>query len=190
MPLLHMISTLTPNLEILFLDTGYHFPETLAYRERVTSELGLNVRVLRTAHSASNPGRRAELYHSNPDLCCYINKVEPLDVALADKDAWITGIRRDQTPTRSQAKIIDITRDGIYRIAPMLNWTDSDVTAYIRKNQLSEHPLTGTGYVSIGCAPCTRPVGTSEDPRAGRWSDMEKTECGLHLDEKPPTGQT
>jgi len=190
MPLLHMISQLMPDLEIFFLDTGYHFPETLAYREHVTSVLGINVRVLQTDRSAATPTGRAELYHADPDLCCHINKVEPLNVALADKAAWITGIRRDQTSTRSQAKIIDIDRDGIYKIAPMLNWTQSDVAAYIRENQLTEHPLTVKGYASVGCAPCTRPVGIAEDPRAGRWSDTDKTECGLHFDDNLPMGET
>lgn len=190
MPLLHMISDLTPDLEVYFLDTGYHFPETLAYRERVTSELGLSVRILRVDRSAVDSGGRAELYHSDPDLCCYVNKVEPLNLALADKTAWVTGIRRDQTSTRSQAKVIDVLPDGIYKIAPMLDWTDSDITAYICENQLPEHPLTGMGYASISCAPCTRPVGISEDSRAGRWSDLDKTECGLHSDEKPSIGRT
>ncbi len=185
MPLLHMISDVMPDVEVFFLDTGYHFPETLAYRKRVTGNLGLNIRVLRADGSGQGSGGHGELYHSDPDLCCYVNKVEPLNLALADKTAWITGIRRDQTASRSQARIIDVRPDGVYKLAPLLSWTESDIAAYIREHDLPEHPLTGMGYASIGCAPCTRPVGADGDARSGRWTDLDKTECGLHSDTEP-----
>jgi phosphoadenosine phosphosulfate reductase len=187
-PLLHLISTTTPDMEVLFLDTGFHFPETLSFRDRLAAELAIRIRNL-TAQQSRHGSSRGDLYHSDPDMCCYINKVEPLDRALAGKTAWVTGIRRDQTSTRAEARIVGVRPDGVYKIAPLLAWTDDDVSTYIRDHQLPEHPLTGLGYLSIGCAPCTRPVGAGEDARAGRWSGLDKTECGIQ-DTDDPSGSS
>jgi phosphoadenosine phosphosulfate reductase len=180
LPLLHMIATTTPDLPILFLDTGFHFPETLAYRERLTAELELSVRVLRP--ELGHRGFRqthGELYLTDPDRCCYHNKVEPLDGAKADLAAWITGIRRDQTRDRAEVAVLS-DDSGVWKICPMLQWTEQDVAEYIRAHDLPVHPLLHLGYPSVGCAPCTRPVAPGESSRMGRWAGFAKIECGLH----------
>lgn len=180
LPLLHMIATTTPDLPVLFLDTGFHFSETLAYRERLTAELGLDVRVLQP--ELGHRGFRethGELYRKDPDRCCYHNKVEPLDSAKADLAAWITGIRRDQTAGRAEEAVLS-DDSGVWKICPMLQWTEQDVAEYIRAHDLPVHPLLQVGYPSVGCAPCTRPVVPGESSRMGRWAGFAKIECGLH----------
>jgi phosphoadenosine phosphosulfate reductase len=180
LPLLHMIATTTPELPVLFLDTGFHFPETLAYREHVTAELGLNVRVLKPelGHRGFRL-RHGELYRTDPDRCCYHNKVEPLNRAKTELAAWITGIRSDQTAGRAEAKALS-DDSGVWKICPMLHWTEQDVTDYVRTYDLPVHPLLPVGYPSVGCAPCTRPVAPGESSRMGRWAGFAKIECGLH----------
>jgi len=184
MPLLHMASRIRRDLLIFFLDTGYHFWETLIFRERIASEWKLNVLDLYRdsrwdvfAHQ-----RTRTLPGDDPDLCCYLHKVQPMQKALKDLRAWISGIRRDQTPTRAKAKILELQDDGLLKINPLLNWTKSDVVNYIREHNLPPHPLLGKGYRSIGCAPCTLAVGLRDDERAGRWVGRGKTECGLHTE--------
>lgn len=181
-PLLHMISRVRPDLPIIFLDTGYHFPETLAFRDRLVQEWGLNLQVVRAALSRDEFVRQHgdDLYRRDPDLCCYINKVEPMQRAIAGLRAWISGIRRDQSPKRAKLQILERTPQGVIRIHPMATWTRQDIWRYIHEHNLSEHPLLAQGYLSIGCAPCTRPVHAGEDERTGRWAGREKTECGLH----------
>jgi phosphoadenosine phosphosulfate reductase len=181
-PLLHLIAQQAPRVEVCFLDTGYHFPETIVFRDRLTAELDLNVRVLRA--DQPDAGQVGELYRSDPDRCCFINKVEPLRRALAGKRAWLTGIRRDQTASRKQANTVERQPDGIYKISPMLTWTAADTADYITAHDLPEHPLTSLGFASVGCEPCTRSVEAGEDARAGRWAQGDKVECGLHLDIK------
>ncbi len=182
LPLLHTISQAAPEMPVLFLDTGYHFPETLAYRDRIAALLGLNVKVLR-ASAASRPtaGSSGDLYRVDPDRCCWINKVEPLEHELRGLDAWITGIRRDQTRHRAATPIASKLPSGAWKVCPMLEWTADDVWAFIAEHQLPPHPLFDTGYRSVGCAPCTRPVGPASGDRDGRWAGSSKTECGLHL---------
>lgn len=181
LPLLHMVSKLVPDLEICFLDTGYHFPQTIAFRDRVAERLGLRLRVLRPGSTS----KVADLYHSDPDQCCFINKVEPMERALRGQRAWVTGIRWDQTATRRQAGFCERRKDGLFKIAPLLDWTSDDIAQYVRTHDLPTHPLTLLGFASIGCAPCTRAVASDEDDRAGRWSQLQKTECGLHFDTRP-----
>lgn len=176
-PLLHMISRIAPDIPVLFLDTGYHFPETLAFRDRLAREWGLTVRSLRAESASSAHG--PEPYLRDPDLCCRINKVEPIQRAAADYEAILSGIRRDQTSNRASAAVVE-EREGTLRIHPMLSWTETDVWGYLRRHELPLHPLHHQGYESIGCAPCTRPVRIGEDRRAGRWAGNDKTECGLH----------
>jgi len=180
-PLLHMIARACPGLPVLFLDTGFHFPETLAFRDQVVSSLGLNLRVL-TCGIARDAFMRCygTLYRSDPDLCCYLNKVEPLERALAGQKAWIAGIRRDQTAERRQTPILERRADGLYKISPLAGWSAADIDGYIRTHDLPMHPLTHQGYPSIGCKPCTRAVAAADDPRSGRWSESAKTECGIH----------
>ena len=182
-PLLHMISRTCPAMPVMFLDTGFHFPETIAFRDRLVAELGLNLQVLHCRIPRDAFMRcYGTLYRSDPDLCCYLNKVEPLARALAGKAAWIAGIRRDQTAARRSTRIVEQGDDGICKISPLAAWSSDDVNEYIRAQGLPVHPLTNQGYPSIGCKPCTRAVGPAGESRAGRWAESAKTECGIHED--------
>jgi phosphoadenosine phosphosulfate reductase len=171
-----------PGLPVIFLDTGFHFPETLEFRDRLVREWGLNLRVYRAAGGRDEFLQRhgPDLYRRDPDLCCFVNKVEPMQRAMAGLDAWISGIRRDQSPERASVKVVERTAQGVVRVHPMARWTGRDVWRYIHEHDLPDHPLTAAGYLSVGCAPCTRPVTLGEGERAGRWRGFAKTECGLH----------
>lgn len=181
-PLLHMISRVTPDLPVVFLDTGFHFPETLAFRDRLVEEWGLNLRIAKPGqpHEGFILRHGPDLYRRDPDLCCYVNKVEPMRRAMQGLDAWISGVRRDQTAERSGVEVVERRDEGPVRIHPLAAWTEHDVWQYMADHDLPEHPLLAKGYLSIGCAPCTRPVLEGQDPRSGRWAGTEKTECGLH----------
>ncbi len=203
--LLHMVSEINPAVKILFLETGWHFKETLAFKEEVIRRLKLtNVVDLK-----ADPKKRDEFnnkwggvpYEKNPDGCCQINKVEPLDEVLKDLDAWISGIRRSQSETRKDIRIVEeyrqsseaVVRDGsrprrqngIFKINPLAHVTSGDIWWYIKEHNLPRHPLFDKGYLSIGCWPCTRPVQPGDDERSGRWAGKEKTECGIHTFMKP-----
>jgi phosphoadenosine phosphosulfate reductase len=181
--LLHIISRVRPELPVLFIDTGYHFPETLAYRDQLIAQFGLNVQVIKRADDLVNRDQQGTpLYLRDTQLCCYVNKVEPMQQALAGLDAWVTGIRRDQTENRRNAQPVEHLANGTYKINPLVAWTDRDLWTYIHQHDLPVHPLFHQGYASVGCAPCTRPVQAGEDSRAGRWAGTNKTECGLHTD--------
>lgn len=185
--LLHMISRLEPNVPVLFLETGYHFPETLKYKEELIRLLGLkNVIDLK-----ADPKRKQEVvaqyegipYEKNPDLCCQINKVEPLDKAIKDYDAWMSGIRRYQTDIRKSIRILEEYRRGgaeLYKISPLANLTSREMWWYLKEHNIPKHPLYDKGYLSVGCWPCTRPVQPGDDERSGRWAGKAKTECGIH----------
>ena len=183
-PLLHMASLIRRDILIFFLDTGYHFWETHMFREQLASHWQLNVLDLyRDARWDEFARQRTRtLPGDDPNLCCFIHKVEPMQKALKDMKAWISGIRRDQTSARANAKILELQEDGLLKINPLLNWTKEDVQRYARKNRLPAHPLFQRGYRSIGCAPCTIAIGVNDDERAGRWSGREKIECGLHTE--------
>jgi phosphoadenosine phosphosulfate reductase len=183
-PLLHMASQIRRDILIFFLDTGYHFWETHMFRERLSSHWQLNVLDLyREArwdefarqHTRTLPG-------DDPNLCCFIHKVQPMQKALKDMKAWISGIRRDQTSVRAHAKILELPADGLLKINPLLNWTKEDVKRYSQEHRLPAHPLFQRGYRSIGCSPCTIAIGLNDDERAGRWSGRGKIECGLHTE--------
>jgi phosphoadenosine phosphosulfate reductase len=163
-----------PDIEVLFLDTGAHFPETLSYVEEVRARYDLNLRVL-------TPGPEASAWPCGTARCCEARKVAPLAAALRGKGAWLTGLKRVDAPTRAHAPVVswDEAR-GLVKVNPMATWTDDDVAGYARDHGLPLHPLVRRGYRSIGCSPTTRPVAPGEDPRAGRWSGTDKTECGLH----------
>lgn len=182
LPLLHLISRHLSSAKVLFVDTGYHFPETLAFRNQVVEMLSLNLRVVRADEGATSDlnSAREPLYRTNPDLCCELNKIQPVRAAMGEYRAWISGIRRDQSAVRAQAREIEKTTEGITRIHPMLDWTQADIEAYIREHNLPRHPLDARGYTSIGCRPCTRPPLIGGDLRSGRWAGTGKTECGLH----------
>jgi len=181
-PLLHMIGNTTPQLPVIFLDTGFHFSETLQFRDVLQQQFGLNIL---NVQPELNPQQLAKehgekLYDRNPSLCCHLNKVEPMKQAVKGLRAWITGVRADQTARRRQLNVIELQEDGLIKIHPLLNWTKKDVWEYVDEHRLPAHPLLEKGYVSVGCAPCTRPVFAGENERAGRWRNMAKTECGLH----------
>jgi phosphoadenosine phosphosulfate reductase len=164
-----------PEVEVIFLDTGFHFPETLDYVESVRERYDLNLTVLR---SDLGP----EEWPCGTDRCCERRKVTPLGEALAQRDAWMTGLRRMEASTRTDAPIVgwDESR-GLVQVNPLATWTDQDVAGYVTDHNLPVHPLTSQGYLSIGCAPTTRAVLPGEDPRAGRWAGTDKVECGIHL---------
>ena len=181
LPLLYLISKIAPQLPVYFLDTGYHFSETLAYVADLRRRLGLNIVTVEPLKKEPDH----TMYKTDPDMCCYLRKVEPLQRAFADVDVWISGIRRDQTKNRSNAKIVDFHQPlDVIKISPMANVTarmQNDLNARIG---LPEHPLKAVGYVSIGCRPCTA-LPKGEDERSGRWAGKVKTECGLHLNYNP-----
>ena len=183
-PLLHMAGQINRNLLIFFIDTGYHFWETAIFREQLASEWHLNVldvyRDTRWDIFVRQNTRKLPL--EDPNLCCFIHKVEPMQRALKDMLAWISGIRRDQTTVRAHAKILELQEDGLLKINPLLNWTKADVKRYAEEHNLPSHPLLEKGYRSVGCAPCTVAIGLNDDERAGRWQGRGKTECGLHTD--------
>ena len=164
-----------PDLEVAFLDTQYHFAETLWYVEQVRERYDLNVRVITPQIAPDN------LWQVDPDECCAMRKVEPLARALEGKQAWLTGLRRDEASTRTNAPIVgfDVGR-GIVKVNPIANWSHDDIDDYVADRGLPVHPLRDKGYPSIGCWPCTNPVKEGDDPRAGRWTNSGKLECGLH----------
>lgn len=182
--LLHLIGQTRPDIPVIFLDTGYHFPETLAYRDQLVGQFELTLRVIRPAVTPADlvkPHADA-LYRRDPEMCCYINKVEPMQRALRDLDAWLTGIRREQTENRAHAQPVELLPDGRVKVNPLVAWTRQDLWMYINRHDLPSHPLFSQGYLSIGCAPCTAPVTDGDGERSGRWAGTDKTECGLHTE--------
>ena len=181
--LAHLAGRAVPGVHVIFLDTGYHFAETIGTRDWITGVLPVtlvNVTPPRTvAEQDAELGPR--LYERDPDLCCSLRKVTPLAETLAGYVAWGSGIRRDESPTRADTRLVDWdAKRGMVKVNPMAAWTQDDVDAYIAEHQVPVNPLFELGYGSIGCAPCTRPVAPGEDPRAGRWAGRGKTECGIH----------
>jgi len=181
--LLHMVSQVKPDLPVLMIDTEMLFPETLAYQEELSAQLGLtNVQVIKATRSdLLEHDADGVLHIFDADACCHLRKVVPLEKALAEFDTWITGRRRHQTSDRAQMKTVDHDAEGRVKLSPLADWSAQDVAGYIRAHNLPRHPLVAEGFASIGCAPCTTPVADGEDPRAGRWRGQEKTECGLHF---------
>ena len=174
--LVHLVSQAIPDAEIVLLDTGYLFAETTWYAERLRHEFGLNVRIVHPLATAE-----ADQWQRDTDGCCAARKVEPLQRALVGRRAWITGLRRADSPTRADAPIVHLDPfRGVTKINPLATWSDADVDHYSQIELLPDHPLSDRGYASIGCWPCTRPVTDGEDARAGRWAGSAKTECGLH----------
>ena len=185
--LLHLVSQVAPQVPVLFLDTGFHFDETLTFRRDLGRRLGLSVLDLRPDLSVTQQAARYgdELYRRDPDVCCQLRKTVPLRRALQSFDGWATGVRRAQTPERAATPVVEARQhDGrwLVKVAPLAAWTDDDVADYLAAHDLPRHPLVDQGYPSIGCAPCTARVEGGADPRAGRWSQFDdKTECGIHL---------
>lgn len=174
--LAHLAHSVLPGVDIVLIDTGYLFAETEWYADDLRRRYGL---ALRTVHPA--PDAERDLWQTDTDRCCSDRKVEPLDRVLAGKRAWVSGLRRADSPARATTPIVhdDLLR-GVVKVNPIATWTDDDVDAYVRRHDLPVHPLADRGYTSIGCWPCTRPA-VDDDPRSGRWAGSAKTECGLHL---------
>lgn len=187
--LIHMATLVRPDVPILFLDTGFHFAETLAFRERLRETLGLNVVELTGDYTEDSQAEAfgPRLFERDPKRCCELNKVIPFDRALRGFDAWMTSMRRDSAWTRASTPIVSETQfeDGqaVVKINPIANWSRRDAWAYLKEYDLPHNPLYDLGYASIGCAPCTRMVFPGEDERAGRWSGLLRTECGIHVRE-------
>lgn len=182
--LVHIASKEIPGVDVLFLDTGYHFAETLAMRDSVIEQNKVQVRTMLPLLSIQEQADKfgTDLFARDPDSCCAIRKVEPLERGLQPYSAWVTGMRRVDAPTRTDIEIIGWdTRRNKVKLNPLATWSDHDLELYVAENDVAQHPLRKSGYTSIGCAPCTRPVAAGEDARAGRWSGTDKTECGLHL---------
>ncbi|HYJ48125.1 MAG TPA: phosphoadenylyl-sulfate reductase [Pyrinomonadaceae bacterium] len=181
--LVSMLSSISPGTRVFYLDTDLLFPETYALRDQLERRYG--VRFERRASKLSLSEQAAEhgeqLWARRPDLCCHLRKVEPLKEMLGGLRAWVTAIRRDQSPARARVRVVE--RDekfGLIKINPLAGWSSRDVWNYVAKYDVPYNPLHDHGYASIGCAPCTTPVQIGEDPRAGRWRGTQKTECGLH----------
>jgi phosphoadenosine phosphosulfate reductase len=180
--LVHMVSELELEIPVVELDTQLFFRETYETRDRLVERYGLDLirpEVVSVAQQALAEG--PNLWERDPDRCCHIRKVEPLERALAPFDAWISGIRRDQSPTRAGAQKVEWSeRYGVWKIQPLADWNAKRVQAYIVVNEIPYNPLHDAGYPSIGCIPCTRPVAEGEEERAGRWAGSDKLECGIH----------
>jgi phosphoadenosine phosphosulfate reductase len=183
---MHMATRIRPDVPVLFLETGFHFAETLAFKEQLAEDLGLNVVDLVGEHTVESQEATfgPRLFERDPGMCCEINKVRPMFEALQGLDAWITAFRRDSAPTRATAPIVDQyeLEPGrlILKINPVARWTRRDTWAYLKANGLPHNPLYDLGYASIGCAPCTRMRFDGEPERAGRWAGLSKWECGIH----------
>lgn len=181
--LAHLAQKVVPGLDVVFLDTGYHFVETIGTRDAVEATMNVNlisitpVQTVAEQDAAYGP----ELYKRDPDLCCALRKVRPLADSLANYDAWATGLRRAETHNRVIAPVIgwDAKKQKV-KVSPIARWSDEQVERYIAENGVLVNPLVYDGYPSIGCAPCTRRVAPGEDPRSGRWAGTNKTECGIH----------
>ncbi|MET9611414.1 phosphoadenylyl-sulfate reductase [Kitasatospora indigofera] len=182
----HLASSVFPGVDVVFLDTGYHFAETIGTRDAVAAVMPVNVITLTPLQTVAEQDARygPHLHDRDPDLCCSLRKVEPLNRGLGGYDAWATGLRRDESPTRANTPVVswDPKRRKV-KIAPIARWTQEDVDAYVAANGVLLNPLLWEGYTSVGCSPlsCTRKPVEGEEARAGRWAGSGKTECGIHL---------
>ena len=180
----HLVSQLKPGIDVLFLDTGYHFAETIGTRDAVSAVYQVNVVNVTPATTVAEQDAELgpKLYSRNPDLCCYLRKVVPLQQALGPYDAWFTGVRREESDARSDTKVVswDAKRKMV-KVNPIVEWTQQEVDDYIAENGVLVNPLVYDGYPSIGCRTCTVKVADGADPRSGRWAGTAKTECGIHI---------
>ncbi|GGP42340.1 phosphoadenylyl-sulfate reductase [Saccharothrix coeruleofusca] len=181
--LIDLATKVKPDVDVLFLETGYHFAETIGTRDAVDLVYP-EVRIVNAAAERSVAEQEAEfglLHRTDPNRCCQLRKVIPLRRTLSDYDAWVTGVRRTDAPTRAGTPIVQWDeRNGLVKVNPIAAWTDDEFNAYIAEHGILENPLVQAGYPSIGCAPCTAKPLPGADPRSGRWAGLAKTECGLH----------
>jgi phosphoadenosine phosphosulfate reductase len=181
--LLHVLSRIDPSIPVFFVNTGFLFPETIRYKNTIAQEFGINIIEIQSALPKSQQIDRAGdlLFASDPDYCCYLNKVQPLEPIIAEHDVWINGVRADQTEVRKAMKTIEQSKFGTLRYHPMLDWSKKEIFQYIKAYNLPRHPLDDSGYMSIGCEPCTRKM-VLGDERSARWYGLNKTECGLNTE--------
>lgn len=183
-PLLHIISRIDKNIPVYYLNTGYLFPETLSFKDELSSILGLEfIGVESQIPKSQQRDRNGQLFFtSDPDYCCYLNKTQALEPVLLSNDVWINGIRADQNANRAAMSVEEKTPQGALRYHPMLDWTSKEIFQYRKEFGLPVHPMEAKGYLSIGCEPCTRKMVGENDERTSRWFGMNKVECGLHTD--------
>lgn len=182
--LLHILSRIDKTIPVYFINTGYHFPETVRFRDQVTEMFGLNMVDLKPEvpkFMQRDPEGRL-LFASDPDHCCYLNKTQPMDAILMANDIWINGVRADQSAVRAAMKVEQPAKHGCTRFHPMLDWNAKMIWQYQKEYNLPHHPLEEKGYISIGCEPCTRKLDPEMQEREARWFGMNKVECGLHTD--------
>lgn len=182
--LIDLATKVKSDVDILFLETGYHFAETIGTRDAVATVYP-DVKIVNAAAEQTLAQQDAEygpkLHERDPNLCCHLRKVVPLRKTLSNYSAWVTGVRRVDAPTRANTPIVTWDdRNGLVKVNPIAPWTDDEFNAYIDEHGILQNPLVGEGYLSIGCAPCTAKVAPGADPRSGRWAGKSKTECGLH----------
>ncbi|MDA2814100.1 phosphoadenylyl-sulfate reductase [Nocardiopsis sp. RSe5-2] len=179
-----LVSAVVPGIDVIFLDTGYHFAETIGTRDAVAAMYPINLINVEPQRTVAEQDRDLgpRLHGRNPSICCHLRKVEPLKRALEPYDAWLSGLRRDEASTRRNIPVVQWDRRRrMVKVNPIAGWTQDDVDAYMAEHGVLVNPLQYDGYPSIGCAPCTRRVEEGEDPRSGRWAGFAKTECGIHL---------
>lgn len=182
--LLHILSQIDKTIPVYFINTGYLFPETTKYRDMIVDRFGLNLKNVysQTPKSLQKDSQGRFLFTSDPDYCCHINKVEPLEPILGEYDVWINGVRADQSAVRKSFQIEEKAPHGVIRFHPMLDWNSIQIQKYLFQNDIPPHPLEEKGYFSIGCEPCTRKFSTDLSEREVRWYGLNKTECGLNTE--------
>jgi len=181
--LAHLAGRVAPGVDVVFLDTGYHFVETIGTRDAVEATMPVSLLTITPVQSVAEQDAAygKDLFKTDPDLCCTLRKVQPLADALGEYDAWATGLRRAETHNRVIAPVVGWdARKGKVKVSPLARWSDDQVKRYIQDNGVLVNPLVHDGYPSIGCWPCTRRVALGDDPRSGRWAGTTKTECGIH----------
>lgn len=179
-----LVADQLPGVDVLFLDTGYHFAETYATRNEVASAIDVTIVDVLPEHTVAEQDSvlGKDLFARDPGACCAARKVAPLNRALRGYELWFTGVRRDEAPTRINTPLIEWDeRNGLVKVNPLAAWSFDELQDYATAHSVVLNPLLTQGYPSIGCAPCTKPVSAGDDPRSGRWAGLEKTECGLHL---------
>lgn len=183
LPLLHVLSRIAPEMPVYFIQTGFHFPETLAFRDQVSRSFGLNLRSVESdVPKVQQRNSQGNFYFtSDPDYCCFLNKIQPMQPLLDRYEVWINGVRADQNANRKSMQVLQKTPQGTLRYHPVLDWTKQEIWQYITAMELPRHPMDAKGFISIGCEPCTAKPSLDEE-RGGRWLGQNKTECGLHTE--------
>lgn len=181
-PLVHIIHSIDPNIPVYFIDTGFHFAETLAFKDEIAEFLGKKIQSVRSDITKMEQASSGKFYfQTDPDYCCHINKIIPNQKLLLEHDVWVNGVRASQSKQRASFEVEEKTPEGKLRYHPILNWTAKMIHEYRKHYSLPEHPLDSKGYMSIGCLPCTQKFDPT-DERSSRWFGLNKTECGLHTE--------